>query len=317
MAFPGHSQAAGYVQEWRDLRPRRTPYLLGWGYGADLGGLSEQPGTGADGGITYPFKSLDGRVTFERQRTGERTFDYNKDGVAHYGLYADWLADLRRVGGDPLVKDLWNGAEAYLEMWERASGVPSTRCSGATAAMGPHGLGALRVGARWEQVLRVAGQPQQRDRAWSWCVAGAGNEHAADVAELSRGGTVELVGSTAQGRRAGGAAVGDAARGRSLGAGVLTRRDGSGTTWAYATSGGRVTAVAVASRALARHADALRAAMLRVASASASQAQPAFEPSAATESTQSAAPSGQPLAGTASPQLNAALAALCSLQVGV
>ena len=33
--------------------------------------------------------------TFDRQKTGDRTFDYSKDGVAHYGLYADWFEDLR------------------------------------------------------------------------------------------------------------------------------------------------------------------------------------------------------------------------------
>ena len=48
--------------------------------------------------ITYPFKSYDGKVTFDRQRTGERTFDYSNEGVAHYGLYADWFEDLRRSG---------------------------------------------------------------------------------------------------------------------------------------------------------------------------------------------------------------------------
>ena len=123
MAFPGHSAADAYVKEWQQYRPRSTPYQFGWGYGADLGGLSEQPGTDAGGAIAYPFKSLDGQVTFQRQKTGDRTFDYNEDGVAQYGLYADWFADLRRVGGDALVKDMWNGAEAYLEMWERADGV--------------------------------------------------------------------------------------------------------------------------------------------------------------------------------------------------
>ena len=99
LAFPGHSNADQYVREWTSLRPRSTPYTFGWGYGADLGGLSVQPGAGA---LTYPFKSLDGTVTFERQKTGERTFDYAREGVAHYGLYADWFADLRRLGGDAI-----------------------------------------------------------------------------------------------------------------------------------------------------------------------------------------------------------------------
>src|SRR4051794_27995760 len=106
MAFPGHSDAADYVKEWQKYRPRETPYDLGWGYGADLGGLSEQPQAGSDGHIGYPFKSYDGRVSFQRQKTGDRTFDYTKEGVAQYGLYADWFADLQRAGGQALAKDM-------------------------------------------------------------------------------------------------------------------------------------------------------------------------------------------------------------------
>src|SRR5262249_50425230 len=154
------------------------------------------------GGIAYPFKSLDGKGTFERQKTGDRTFDYNKDGVAQYGLYADWFADLRRVGGDALVKDMWNGAEADLEMWERAEGIWTPGCAPASGAVGATGIRALKLGRSWKRLLAAAGQPQQRNRAWSYCVAGDGNEGRADVAELTRDGTVELAGSTARGRSA-------------------------------------------------------------------------------------------------------------------
>ena len=98
MAFPGHSATDDYIDDWKQYRPRETPFAFGWGYGADLGGLSHQPDKSAEGSISYPFKSYDGKVTFDRQKTGERTFDFTKEGVAHYGLYADWLEDLRRVG---------------------------------------------------------------------------------------------------------------------------------------------------------------------------------------------------------------------------
>jgi hypothetical protein len=40
--------------------------------------------------------------------------------VAHYGLYPDWIEDIRKVGGQQVVDDMANGAEAYLEMWARA-----------------------------------------------------------------------------------------------------------------------------------------------------------------------------------------------------
>jgi hypothetical protein len=305
MAFPGHAAASEYVKQWREFRPRETPHTFGWGYGADLGGLSEQPGAGD---VAYPFKSLDGRVTFQRQRTGRRTFDYTKEGVAHYGLYADWFADLRRLGGAPLVDDLWNGAEAYLEMWERADGIRSPACARAAGTIRRAGRGPLRLGRRWPALLRTAGQPQQRGRAWSWCVRGGG----AEIAELTRRGGVELVGSTGSRRRAGGIAVG--APKRSL---TGTRRAGAGVryrgNWAYRLRGGRVTAVATASRALVRRPRALASAMRRLGAARAHTTSQ-FEPSPA-QRPGTAQLTGRPLAGTGDENADAALALLCQLQV--
>src|SRR5215212_9408971 len=34
MVFPGHSGTDSYVKDWRDYRPRQTPYAFGWGFGA-------------------------------------------------------------------------------------------------------------------------------------------------------------------------------------------------------------------------------------------------------------------------------------------
>ena len=77
------------------------------------------------GPLRYPFRSFDGRVLFRRQRTGTRTFDLNADGVAHYGLIADLLADVqRRPGGREALATLFGSAEAYLRTWERASAGP-------------------------------------------------------------------------------------------------------------------------------------------------------------------------------------------------
>ena len=81
------------------------------------------PGPREDGGLAlrYPFTSYDGRVEFKRQRTGERTFDLNRDGVAHYGLFADLIADMeRQPRGETALRSLFGSAEAYLRMWERA-----------------------------------------------------------------------------------------------------------------------------------------------------------------------------------------------------
>jgi hypothetical protein len=317
VAFPGHSKADDYVKDWQRYRPRQTPKDSGWGYGADLGGLSHQPDPSSSGkSFRYPFKSYDGKVTFNRQRTGERTFDYSKEGVAQYGLYADWFRDLERIGGRRIAKDMWDGAEAYLEMWERADGIRTPSCADSDHPIKADGRGVLRLGSHWLTLLREAGQPQQRTRAWSWCVAATLNVHAADVAVLSRSGKVELVGSTARGRSAGGVPVGALARrvrsARSAGGGIRFRRTRQGA-WVYAVVGGRVRAVGVVARGLARRPNALRVAMRRVLSAKATSVRRGFIPNQAQVN---ARPSGRPLAGTSDPRLNKALAMLCGLPTG-
>ena len=324
MAFPGHSSAADYVKEWQRYRPQETPFEFGWGYGADLGGLSHQPDVPSGASIRYPFTSYDGKITFDRQRTGERTFDYTKDGVANYGLYADWFEDLRRIGGRGIADDLWNGAEAYLQMWERASGVPVPGCHEPIGRFSSRGRGPMRLGVDWKTLLRGAGQPQARGRTWTWCIRGQRSPRAADVAELSSAGVVELVGSAARGRKAGGVHVGARARGlgrvgrlvrraRSAGGGVRYRRTRS-SAWVYYVRGGRVRAVGVATLGLARRRAELRAAMGRMRSATATQAVKEFRPAAA-QAASLGRLSGRTLAGSRDSKVNAALELLCSLQV--
>jgi microsomal dipeptidase-like Zn-dependent dipeptidase len=116
------AQAPDLVANICDLRRTRSPrYRFAPGLGTDTGGFSTLPGprSGADP-LRYPIRAPSGR-RLERQRTGERTFDLNADGVAHYGLFADLLADAaRQPGGERAVRTLMRSAESYLRMWERA-----------------------------------------------------------------------------------------------------------------------------------------------------------------------------------------------------
>jgi hypothetical protein len=67
---------------------------------------------------------------FGRQETGwilreddtrePRAFDFNKHGMAHVGLFPDFLADLTRVGlTEEDLKPLFRSAETYIKMWRR------------------------------------------------------------------------------------------------------------------------------------------------------------------------------------------------------
>jgi microsomal dipeptidase-like Zn-dependent dipeptidase len=103
---------------------RSRSHYFGVPLGTDTGGFADLPAPRPDAAqrpLAYPFDSYDGRVTFDRQVTGERTFDLNTDGVAHYGLFADLIADVQQTpGSERPMRQLFRGAEAYLQMWERA-----------------------------------------------------------------------------------------------------------------------------------------------------------------------------------------------------
>jgi hypothetical protein len=314
LAFPDSDTSPGYVKVWKTYRPRQTPFKLGWGEGADLGGLAQQP-DGRAGGVHYPFKSPDGKVTISRQRSGERTFDYNKEGVANYGLYADWFEDVRGLGGQKMAADMWRGAEAYLEMWERADGVPVRGCGPQDRGLTARGMSAVRLGASWESLLRRAGQPQRRDRVWTWCARGDRNATKADVAQLDDSGHVELAGSNGYGRGALTQNVGEPAErldgiAAAAGHGLYVRAV-KDAAFVWLVRNGRVKAVAVVTQQLARKAGALRAAMNRVVKARARQAKRRFIPNATPGS---AKLKGASLIQTADPRVNDALAVLCGLK---
>jgi microsomal dipeptidase-like Zn-dependent dipeptidase len=199
MAFPGAGSAEGFAAAWKAYRPTRTPYYFGWGYGADLGGLGVQGSPVAEdspNAVKYPFRSIDGSTVVRKQRTGDRVFDYPKEGVDHYGLYADWTKEVTNTGGPKIKRDLLHGSEAYLQMWERSVGVPASRCQNSHAHFAPGGLGRLRLGLGYKPLLEHAGQPIRRTRAWSYCRKGApqppcGRCRGADARRLRGDGRVE------------------------------------------------------------------------------------------------------------------------------
>ena len=108
------STAAGTAATIARLRSFGTD--AGVGLGTDTGGFATLP---APEPATYPFTL--GDAAFERQRTGTRTFDLNRDGVAHYGLFADHLAAMAaKPGGEAALAALFRSAEGYLRTWASA-----------------------------------------------------------------------------------------------------------------------------------------------------------------------------------------------------
>lgn len=162
---PYAGDSEGFVGKWRQHLEWADPrYYFGFGFGADINGLGAQGdprGADADKPVTYPFTGLGG-VTIDRQVSGQRVYDVNVDGVAHWGLYPDWIRDLTNLAGDDLATDMARGTEAYLQMWERASGVKNDACRDSRALGRDTEITGLAKGTSVADVLKQVGQPNSR-----------------------------------------------------------------------------------------------------------------------------------------------------------
>lgn len=101
------------------------------GFGFDLNGFAGAPGprfgprsgcgNQTDAGITYPFTSYAGDITLQQPVVGNRTLDFNTEGMVHLGLVAELIEDVRRDGAtDEDLEPLFKSAEGYLRVWERS-----------------------------------------------------------------------------------------------------------------------------------------------------------------------------------------------------
>ena len=257
---PSDNSTTRFAADWERLRGQRDPrYLFGLGYGADMNGMSASAGPLDDeNGIEYPFKSFDGGVTIDKQQSGERTYDINDDGIAHYGLFPDWVEGLRQLGGDAIVNDMANGAEAYLQMWERAEGIPGPRCRSRTARLRRQGVRRVAPGVRAGRLLRRAGQPQERDgRVWRYCLKQNSLDRKRITAVLTPRGRSALVATNARAQRNLRVGVGDDRRQLIRRGAVRVTRQlwvrpaGGGRRFVYGVRGDRVKFAAVATRAAA------------------------------------------------------------------
>ena len=104
----------------------------GEGFGFDLNGFAGGPrprfGPDSECGdvaqenpVTYPFTSYGGDVTMQEPQLGNRTVDFNTEGMVHLGLMPELIEDAIRDGvTEADLEPLFRSAEAYLRMWERA-----------------------------------------------------------------------------------------------------------------------------------------------------------------------------------------------------
>jgi len=107
------------------------------GFGSDLNGLAGMPrprfgpfACGHDGvpqsektRVAYPVRLHPGMGDpLPASQIGNRVFDMNVDGYAHVGMFPDFVAELRAIGlTEKDLEPLFNSAEAYIQLWERAT----------------------------------------------------------------------------------------------------------------------------------------------------------------------------------------------------
>jgi len=74
----------------------------------------------SDAILMWSRMRIGGNVPLVRCVAGQYSFDFNVDGLAHYGLVPDLLQDLSNVGvGPTTLNALFSSAEAYIQVWEQ------------------------------------------------------------------------------------------------------------------------------------------------------------------------------------------------------
>jgi microsomal dipeptidase-like Zn-dependent dipeptidase len=134
-------QSAMIIMGFRSADPLKATYVSGAvSFGTDLNGLVRGPKPGGSNRVKYngnadapwPANQTD---PIPISQTGTKRWDYNDDGVAHYGMLADFVRDLRTapsigfvgsdgaqlgVAGTELVdQHLLRGANYFWQMWLR------------------------------------------------------------------------------------------------------------------------------------------------------------------------------------------------------
>ncbi|MBD2859405.1 peptidase M19 [Spongiibacter sp. KMU-158] len=135
-----HTEFLEKLKFWRE-KAGVADTLLGLGYGADANGFGGHPGPrgGDSEPVEYPFTLFQGEewgaqfANFSPVSVGLLTvqesgkfWHIDEVGMANYGLVADFVEEVRLEGGKEGLDALFNSAEGYVRMWERAYHHPSS-----------------------------------------------------------------------------------------------------------------------------------------------------------------------------------------------
>ncbi len=169
--YPGEPES--FLGEWSSQAALRAKYDKAYGFGLDYNGIGSHPGPlPADypNKVTYPYTAIDGSTVMDRQVTGQRTWDLNTDGAAHYGLVPDMIEQLKKAGGgQALVDDLMAGSQDYLDTWAatKAYTKPVNMATGRLTQGSSQEWG---VNNRFQAKSATDGNPSSRWASGNWGV---------------------------------------------------------------------------------------------------------------------------------------------------
>jgi microsomal dipeptidase-like Zn-dependent dipeptidase len=108
----GHGgEASGFVSNYR-----KASKIMGYRQiciGTDVNGFYPLPDTSIHT-INYDI------VRLSKSATGNKVWDYNKDGMAHYGLFPDFIEGVDKAGlTDNELGTFFLSAEYFAQMWEK------------------------------------------------------------------------------------------------------------------------------------------------------------------------------------------------------
>lgn len=113
----GDSTAAAWIDSVRKVLSV-TPNVS-FNLGSDINGFVVMPRADncqGDRCVKYD-------ASFPMAQMGAKRWNYNTEGVAHIGLFPDFLKHVENSGGKDIVNKLFDGAEGVAVMWERAESV--------------------------------------------------------------------------------------------------------------------------------------------------------------------------------------------------
>jgi microsomal dipeptidase-like Zn-dependent dipeptidase len=112
-------EAVTFLHNLQRMLPLTGPNRIA--FGTDVHGMAMTPHERMDtvAGKAIPASHVVYGPDFPKCTTGNRSWDYNTEGVAHYGLMPDYFKDVENLGGKKEIEALHNAAEGFAQMWER------------------------------------------------------------------------------------------------------------------------------------------------------------------------------------------------------